>query len=231
MTNEVFNRKEIKFVLTNDTYIKLLERLKDKIVKDTYYKSTICNIYFDTDNYDLILKSLDKPIYKEKLRLRSYNIPTNDTFVFLEIKKKYDGIVNKRRIKLKLSDYYNYLKTGEIKGVNKQIKNEIDYVFKTHNLKPKIFIAYDRLCFVDKNNPNFRITFDKNIRSRNDKLYLEYGDYGNKYFNNDEVVMETKTLGSFPLWFTSILSELGIKPTTFSKYGSIYIKRKENCYV
>ena len=225
MANEVFRRKEIKYILTQEQYKSLLHVINNHIEKDKYYKSTICNIYYDTSNYDLIRHSLDKPTYKEKVRLRSYEVPKLDSNVFLEIKKKYAGIVGKRRIEIKLKDFYDYLETGELNNSNEQIKKEIDYCFKLYNLEPKLFLAYDRLSYYDKDDINFRITFDTNIRSREDNLRLEKGDKGKLYFDDDLIVMETKALNAYPMWFVKALSELKLYPGSFSKYGSIYSKK------
>lgn len=222
---ETFRRTEKKFVLTEEQYKKLLDKIKDRIYKDPYYKSTICNIYFDTDNYDLIINSIEKPIYKEKVRLRSYNVPTLNDNVFLEIKKKYKGVVGKRRITLKLKDFYNYIEKGIIPNCNGQIMNEIDYCFKNYNLKPVMFLAYDRLSYYDKEDKNFRITIDQNIRSRENNLRLEKGDKGDLYFKDNVYIMEAKALNSYPLWFIKTLSELKIYSTSFSKYGNIYSKK------
>lgn len=227
MIKEVFNRKESKYILSKDIYNNLINIIQNNITYDEYPKSTICNIYFDTDNYDLISNSIQKPIYKQKVRLRSYNIPDLNDYVFLEIKKKFNGIVNKRRIKMSLKEYYDYLNNGELKTNNKQIKEEIDYCFSMYDLKPKIFIAYDRLCFIDKNDKSFRITFDKNVRSRNNDLKLEDGDNGHNYFEKGEIIMEVKAQNAYPTWFIKALSNLKIRPTSFSKYGSIYIKESK----
>lgn len=183
--NKIFRRIETKYLLNKKQYNKLMKKLESYIVKDKYYKSTICNIYFDTDNYDLIINSINKPEYKEKVRIRSYNIPNLDDTVFLELKKKYKGIVGKRRIRIKLQEFYEYLKSGILNSKDKQIKNEIEYAFKTYNLKPKLYLAYDRLCYCDKENSDFRITFDRNLRSREEDLNLELGDSGKLYFNED----------------------------------------------
>lgn len=230
--NKIFRRIETKYLLNKKQYDKLMKKLDNYLVKDKYYKSTICNIYFDTDNYDLIINSINKPEYKEKVRIRSYNIPNLDDTIFLELKKKYKGIVGKRRIKIKLKDFYEYLKTGILNSKDTQIKSEIEYAFKTYNLKPKLYLAYDRLSYCDKENADFRITFDRNLRSRDEDLNLELGDSGKLYFNEDIYIMETKVLGSYPLWFTHILSSLKIYPISFSKYGSIYSSKiKEGYYV
>lgn len=223
-----FRRVEQKYVLTEDEYHKLFNEIKQYIEKDKYYQSTICNIYFDNESDDLIVKSMEKPIYKEKVRIRSYNTPNVNDHVFLELKGKYKGVVFKRRVSIKLSDLYKYIETGEIPNTsNKQIMNEIDYIIRKYNLKPKIYLAYDRLSFYDKNDVNFRITFDSNLRSRNNNLKLELGDGGILYKTNKFYIMELKSLTAIPLWFIKILSRLKIYPKSFSKYGNIYCKNKE----
>lgn len=229
---EVFRRKEIKYLLSKDKYDKLMEKLEGHLKHDKYFERTICNIYFDTKNYDLIINSINKPIYKEKVRVRSYNIPSLNDEVFFEIKKKYNGIVGKRRIEMKLKDFYDYLNGGNIISNDTQIASEIDYDFKNYKLEPKLFLAYDRLSYYDKDNINFRITFDRNLRSRENDLKLELGDSGKLYFKEDTYIMETKVLDAYPLWFTDILSSLKIYPVSFSKYGSIYTSKiKESVYV
>lgn len=231
MDKNIFRRVEKKYLINEEKYQQLIEKSKDYLDVDTYEYSTICNIYFDTDDYLLVNRSIEKPVYKEKIRLRSYGIPKKNNKVFLEIKKKYKGIVGKRRISVPLKEIYIYLETGKYPNCNQQIMNEIDYCFKLYNLKPKVFLAYDRHSYIGKENKEFRITFDKNIRSRTDDLHLENGDSGNLLLNNGEYIMEVKTLGSYPLWFSTILSNLEIYPTSFSKYGNVYknqiFKREE----
>lgn len=218
-----FKRIEKKYLLNEEQLNNLFNKINNYLEKDKYYKSTIENLYFDTLNNDLIIKSIEKPLFKEKVRLRSYNTPTNDDYVFLEIKNKYKGVVGKRRIKLTLKEYYNFI-NNNIYDKKNQIAKEIDYHIKHYNLYPKIFIAYDRLSFKAKEDNNLRITIDSNLRYRYNNLELEKGSDGKKYFDNPHYIMEIKTLGSLPLWLTRILSELKIYPKSFSKYGNIYKK-------
>lgn len=225
MDINVFKRVEKKYLLSEDLYQKLFEKMNNYITVDTYDFSTICNIYFDTDDYLLVNRSIEKPIYKEKVRLRSYGIPKKNSKVFLEIKKKYKGVVGKRRVSAPLKEFYKYFNTGKYPNVDTQIMNEINYCFKFYNLKPKVFLAYDRYSYKGKDDSNFRITFDKNIRSRTDNLYLENGDNGMLLLDKNCYIMEVKTLGAYPLWFVQILSELNIYPTSFSKYGNVYKKQ------
>ena len=229
----IFNRVEKKYVISEEQYNQLMKKIEPYIAKDKYFFNKICNIYFDTENYDLTIRSLEKPTYKEKVRVRSYGTPGNEDIIFLEIKKKYDGVVNKRRINLKLKDFNYFLDNGIMpSNVDKQISKEIIYCFNNYELQPKMFVAYDRCSYYDKDNKDFRITFDTNLRSRDYNLSLEDGDYGELYGNEKFYIMELKTLGALPLWFVRAINELKIYPTSFSKIGKIYEEKiKEEEYI
>ena len=188
---------------------------------------TFIGIFTDNSNDEILIRSGDKPIYKDKIRLRSYGTPTLEDDVFLEIKSKYNGVTGKRRIRMKLSDFYKYINNNMIK--NTQIMNEIDYLFKYYDLKPSYFVGYDRLSYKGKDNEGLRITLDTNLRSRTNNLNLEQGDYGELFFNDDRLIMEIKTLNSMPLWLTSSLSKFKIYPISFSKVGEIYKKEMIRC--
>ena len=222
MIQTVFNRIEKKYVLTKLQAERLIKKINENIKSGEYPYSKICNIYFDTKSNELIRKSLEKPVYKEKIRLRSYGIPNKEDRVFLEIKKKFDGTVIKRRIALNLQEAYEYLDKGKKPNRNNQILNELDYCFKKYNLEPSMYISYERYSYAGKEDENFRITFDTNIISRDYDLKLDKGDYGLKLFGENTYLLEVKALNSMPLWFTRALSELKIYPISFSKYGKIY---------
>lgn len=226
MYENIFKRVEEKYLMTKEQYMKLFNMIKQNIEKDKYFQTTVCNIYFDTDNNDLIINSMEKPIYRHKVRLRSYGIPKIEDDVFLEIKSKYKKIVGKRRIKLTLKKFNDYLNKKEYDEDN-QIMKEIDYLFNYYNLKPSYFIAYDRKSYRGCDNKDLRITIDTNLRSRKTDLSLELGDKGKSYFDKEIYIMEIKTLGAMPLWLVKNLSSLGIYPVSFSKYGNIYKKDKE----
>lgn len=230
MAIEVFNRYEKKFLLTQNTYEKFIEMISEKMEPDSYSKDggfyRICNIYYDTPSDELIRKSINSPVYKEKLRLRSYGTPQLEDKVYLEIKKKYKGIVNKRRTTLTLNEAYTYLQTKkrpEYKPyMNKQVLNELDYFINNYDLQPKLFLSYDRRAYFSKDDRDFRLTFDTNIRCRREDVRLESGSYGELLLDEDVWLMEVKILKSAPLWFTEILSELKVYPASFSKYGTEY---------
>lgn len=220
MSQNTFKRVEIKYLLTKDQYLAIREKLADYMEEDEYGLSTIQSIYYDTENYDLIRDSLEKPVYKEKLRLRAYGKEiTDDTNVFLELKKKYEGIVYKRRISLPYGEAINYLENGVYPKKDSQILKEIDYFIKYHNPTRRTYISYDRIAMYAKADKDLRITFDKSIRATFERNSFKEGKKGEFLLNDGERLMEIKVAGAMPLWLTGILSELEIYPNTFSKYG------------
>lgn len=226
MLENIF-RTEQKYYLTYCEYQELMNQIDNHLEKDKYYKERICSLYFDTDNYDLVINSLNKPLYKEKIRLRSYNTPASNDLVFLEIKKKYDGTVYKRRITLPYKEALNYINKGIVPDNQKQIFKEIDYCFKKYKLKPKVNISYDRYSYLDKDDKTFRITFDHNIKSSTTDLKLNDQLIGDSLIK-DGYIMEIKSIKAIPFWLLKTLCELKIYPASFSKYGEVYKKLKES---
>ena len=218
----VFERTEKKYIITLGQRRELLERIMRYIKPDEYGESTVCSLYFDTDNHQLIRSSMEKPVYKEKLRLRSYSTPKAGSNVFLELKKKYNGVVYKRRQTLEYTAAMNYINRGEMPN-NSQIMREIDWSMKYYKgICPKMFIAYDRTAFYSKTDRELRITFDRNVRFRTDNLDLAKGHYGERILNAGLCIMEIKALSAMPLWLTEVLNDMKIFPGSFSKYGTAY---------
>lgn len=222
MAQTVFNRYEKKYLMDIPTYEKLRRELEMYMRQDEYGVYTICNIYYDTPDNLLIRRSIEKPVYKEKLRLRSYGVPSLDDNVFLEIKKKYNKVVNKRRIFIPLREAYLWLDMGIEPRENTQIHREIAFFIRRYDLHRGLYLAYDRTALAGIEDPDFRVTFDRNIRSRRTNMGLERGDCGQLLLPQEQILMESKIMGAAPLWFSHILSELKIFPVSFSKYGSIY---------
>lgn len=221
-SNDIFQRYEKKYILTTKQQKIFLERAKEYLIIDQYGESTICNLYYDTPSYELIRTSIEKPVYKEKLRLRSYGIPGKKDKTFIEIKKKYDGIVYKRRIELPLEQAERYLDHKISPDLDTQIKREIDYFLSFYQPEKKMYLAYDRVAMVGTMDDRVRVTFDRNVRYRMEDLSLDQGDYGECILEPDKVLMEIKVAGAYPLWMIEILGELNIYPASFSKYGSCY---------
>lgn len=218
----VFKRLEQKYIITKEQSVLLKELIADYMHSDSYGKSKICNLYFDTPDYLLIRRSVEKPVFKEKLRVRSYGTASPDSTVFAEIKRKYKGVVYKRRINIKERDVIPLLCERKFDTVG-QISHEIDYFLKQYSsLAPRFFISYDREAFYSNDDENFRITFDENIVWRTNDLSLCSASYGEKLLPDTAVLMEIKSATAIPLWLTDFLSKNQIYKTSFSKYGEAY---------
>lgn len=219
---DVFARYEKKYLICSGQQEQLMKALQEKFKPDVYGIHTVCNIYFDTEDYRLIRTSLEKPVYKEKLRLRSYGTPGNSDTVFLELKKKHKGIVYKRRVSLPLPEARRYLHSGDLPEKPGQILREIDWFIHHYSPVPKAYIAYDREAWQGMDNPELRVTFDKDIRGRESMLDLTRGSWGTPLLPPDTVLMEWKLPGVMPLWLSRLLSRNDILPVSFSKYGTFY---------
>lgn len=222
MKQKVFKRHELKYIISKQQMDKLIDILSLHMNEDVYFQSTIRNIYYDTPNFLLIRNSIEKPEYKEKLRIRSYNIVNNNEEVFVELKKKYKKEVFKRREVLPYDSARLFL-DKKIRPNDLQITKEIEYALNYYkDLKPAIFLAYDRTAYIDKFDKNFRITFDRNIIWRDYDIDLTKDIYGNLLLDKDLVLMEVKTVIGLPRWLLDFLGANHIYKQSFSKYGNVY---------
>lgn len=225
-------------MLSNEDLDALMPLLTENMESDPYNFGgktyQISNIYFDTPQNELIIKSLEKPVYKEKLRLRSYGRVENpEQTVYLEIKKKFDGVVYKRRTPFTYKsaiDFIEEQKLPENEKTNWQVLREIMDLQKRYELSPRVFISYERLAFFGRNNSDFRLTLDRNILTRRDDLKLDSEIYGTPLLQDGMWLMEAKAFKSFPLWFAKFLSKRKIYSSSFSKYGSEYRAYRSNEY-
>ncbi|MGF7144277.1 hypothetical protein HNQ56_002708 [Anaerotaenia torta] len=223
-----FQRYEEKYLVSEIKYRLLRQCLKDRMAVDEYGETAICNIYFDTPTHLLIRNSLEKPAYKEKLRLRSYGIPGEGDKVFVELKKKYKGIVYKRRVKLELSQAEQYLYYQKPMEQPSQIMKEIDWFMRFYKeIEPSMYISYQRTAMYGMEDSRLRITFDRDILWREQELWLEYGIWGNPLLQQGERLMEIKLPYAMPLWLSRILDQLELYPVSFSKYGNGYRRSLE----
>lgn len=238
MDEKTFDRVEKKFLITKKQKKKLLSIIKKNMKKDGYYKSGVLNIYFDTDNYDFIIQSIDHPVFKEKLRARSYE---GYDKVFFEIKTKMLGkdynVGYKRRVLVTKKDYNDFVKkkTDFIEIAKRkietpadvQIAKEIEYFIKQFSLKPKILVYYKRESYKGEN--RLRITFDTDLKYRNRNLKFTKNSKDKHALTGEkDIIMEVKASGSYPLWLVNTLSKERIYPERFSKIGKVYeLLRKE----
>ena len=203
-----FKRYEIKYLLDEKTYLELRKRLEGKMVVDQYGEKTVCNIYFDTPDSRL---------------LRSYGTPERNSTVFVELKKKYKGVVYKRREDMVLSEAEAYLYQGWKPGFSSQVLREIDWFLKYYGqITPAMYISYERIAMNEVKDSGLRVTFDTNILWRKEELNLKEGSWGNPILEPGQRLMEIKIAGAMPLWLGEILDKLYIYPVSFSKYGRAY---------
>ncbi len=233
----VFERYEIKYLLNREQKKAVMEAMAEHMEPDSFGRSTIRNIYYDTEDFRLARRSLEHPVYKEKLRVRSYRTAGPEDEVFVELKKKYQSIVYKRRTGIREKDAAAYL-AGSIEAPKRsQITDEIDYFRQFYaTLAPKVFLSYEREAFFEKGGGEFRMTFDENILWRTEELSLEAGIYGENILKPGQTLMEIKTPGGIPLWMVDVLTQQKLCKTSFSKYGNAYMtlveraKKEEEAY-
>lgn len=238
----VFKRKEIKYLLSSEERNALLPILEAHMEPDAFAHSSISNLYYDTPDFRMVRRSLEKPMYKEKLRLRSYGTPENTSTVFPEIKKKAMGIVYKRRISLPYQEAVSFLSGQQIAstdtcngmtqqiastdmcdGTTRQILHELDWMLASYeNLSSRVFLSYERDSYKGISDPSLRLTLDQDILFRTDRLDLREGAFGEAILIPDQTLMEVKISNAAPLWLAQALSEIGIFPVSFSKYGRAY---------
>ena len=218
----VFQRREIKYLLNTEQYATLMGQLETYMKPDRFAEARVNSLYYDTEDYRLIRASLDKPVYKEKLRLRTYGVTTQESMAFVELKKKYRGIVYKRRIAMPLMDAYAYL-AGTYKPANEeQIHHEIDWCLQFYKPSPAVRLSYDRIAFTGREDDGVRVTFDSNLRWQSDALRLESREPGFNLLPPTASLMEVKVPDAVPLWLCNLLDRLAVYPMSFSKYGTYY---------
>lgn len=217
-----FRRYENKYLISAKEAEALLTGAGEHLVRDEHGRSVIRNLYFDTPDYRMIRRSIEKPSYKEKLRLRCYALPTHATTVFAEIKKKYKGIVYKRRIALPEGEAMSWLCEGA-EPPSSQIAREIEYMRRLYTgLRPSAFISYEREAFYDRDCSGFRLTLDREIFARLERLSLCCDVGGERILPSDAALLEIKCGGAVPLWLTRLLTDLRIYKGSYSKYGTVY---------
>jgi len=233
----IFKRYEIKYMITAEQKERILKAMEPYMEPDSFGRSTVRNIYFDTEDFVLARHSIAKPDFKEKLRIRSYSEADADSTVFVELKRKYDGVVYKRRIALTERDAMKWMAGSNDPAVKRsasresdQVASEIEYFKGLYcGLKPVLYLSYDREAYRMKNGAaaadggsEFRVTFDSNILCRESDLSLRSGAYGTPILQDGKYLMELKCPGAIPMWLTKVLSEEHIYKTSFSKYGTAY---------
>ncbi|MCI6004886.1 MAG: polyphosphate polymerase domain-containing protein [Blautia sp.] len=218
-----FKRYELKYKMNWQQKENILQSMNAYMKPDQYGRTTIRNIYYDTDTYRLIRRSLENPAYKEKLRVRSYCPANGDTPVFVELKKKYQHVVYKRRLVCPQAEVLKYFGSGNPLPDHSQIGNEIRYFWQYYKtLHPAVFLSYEREAYYALDGSDLRVTFDENILYREKDLNLGSAVYGTPILEEGQTLMEIKTSGGIPLWMSRALTGNHLYKTSFSKYGTAY---------
>lgn len=223
----IFERQEKKYLLTDAQREAFLQRIRPYVEEDEHGAYTLTNLYFDDASFSNIRRSMEKPVFKEKMRLRGYGTPAPEDTVYWELKKKYKKVGYKRRIETTPCAMAAYLK-GKGTLPDSQSARELDYFLRSKQLRPRIYIAYDRVAYYAKEDREIRITFDENLRYRWHDLDLTAGDHDCKVYPIPGHLMELKVWHRIPHWLVDILTDLKIYPVSFSKYGKIFEKEGMN---
>lgn len=225
---DVFRRRELKFLINEQQRQLLEQEMRQRMVPDKHGRNTICNLYYDTPDYRLIRRSLERPVYKEKLRLRSYGKAVQGADVFLEMKKKYKGIVYKRRIRVTEAEAKAFMERRADLPKDSQIARELVYFRDFYReLAPRVYLSYEREAWFDPEDSGFRMTLDRNIQYRTTDLSLVASTDGNAILPPDMSLLEVKASGGIPMWLTEHLSRHKIHKQSFSKYGRAYTELLE----
>lgn len=227
MPIEIFSRREQKYLITHQQYVQLVKKITPYMRHDKYGiegKYTVTSLYFENPEQDIYFETKNKLKYRQKLRLRVYDTTDINGTAFFEVKQKHNRVVNKRRLVMPLAEAYRYLKNDGDKSLatyktsNVQVLREIDHFRKFYNLHPEMIVSYDRHAFHGVSDAELRITFDLNLKCRNEDLALEHGPYGKQFIDKDLVVLEVKVNNSVPLWLTRYLQELNCEQRSASKF-------------
>lgn len=227
---KVMKRYELKYLMDRKQTAALRKALKGHMQIDAYGLTTIASLYYDTPDARLVRASLEKPEYKEKLRLRSYGLATESSPVYLELKRKAEGIVYKRRIEATLPQVRAFMAGGDALAGDAQIRKELAY-FRDYyqNLEPACLVLYDRRAYCEREG-DLRLTIDERPRYRMEDLSLTHSLEGIPLLGEGWCILEIKVQGAMPLWLSSALGQAEIYKTSFSKYGEAFQREalKEN---
>ena len=233
MQSDYLIQYEKKYLVTQEQCAALTGVLQRHMAPDIFSQYLVQNIYYDTDGWDAVRASIEKPYYKEKLRLRCYGVPGSDGQFFLELKKKYKGVVSKCRVIFPAAMFAGGAAAALLAGEDSQIARELAFYLQRSGVAEKVYLAYQRCAFVGTKDEGLRVTLDTDIRFRLDQLDLQHPAPGQYILPQSMAVLEIKTLGGtplwnagggMPLWLSGALSECGVFPTSFSKYGACYTR-------
>ena len=231
-----FKRIETKYIVAAEELSALLADLKEYLAEDDFPRSTITNIYFDNQDFQVIRDSIDRKNGREKVRMRTYVAhPTANSRVFLELKKKdKEGVGHKYRIASDLQSVLQFMENDRTTNAtvdDKELIDELTSLKKRYTaLSPKMYIYYERYSLKEKHSlegypqTKVRVTIDQNLIYRDYDVTMLEDRYGRDLVGEGKVIMEIKAPGEQPVWLQEIIKKYELEPTSFSKYGTAYRK-------
>ena len=218
---QAMQRYEIKYLMNEAQTAHLLSALRGRMLLDRYGRTPIFSLYYDTPDSRLIRASLEKPAYKEKIRLRSYGPADASSPVFLELKRKAEGVVYKRRVQTSLEKTEAFFSGGP-PPEDSQIGREIAFFRDRYSaLRPACLIVYDREAYFEPAG-DLRLTVDYAPRFRTDRLTLDHPDACAPLLAPGGAILEIKVQQALPLWLSHALDAGEIRKSSFSKYGEAW---------
>lgn len=224
---ETFRRREHKYLITTEQYVQLVQLISSYLRPDRHGingKYTVTTLYFESLDHKIYIETKNKLQFRQKLRLRVYDKTNISGNAFFEIKQKYEKAVNKRRVVIPLGEAYRYLANesslalSETNISNQHVFYEIDDFRKLYALQPEMVVSYERHAFHHIEDADLRVTFDLNLRCRNDDLYVEHGPHGEHFIDSNLVILEIKTSKTVPHWLTQALQDLHCEKRSVSKF-------------
>lgn len=224
-----------KYELTYGQYSQLRKVGYSHLVEAPAGVHGLSALYFDTDDFELIREFQTDGPYQELFRMRTSEVLMKESLVSMEIIKRFEGRASQRHVLIPyvnaqsyLLDYRQYVNEQSIEA---QISREIEYLVGGKSLAPKVVISSDRLIMNCTKKVPLEVEFDFNIRWRTSDFDLRKGNYGEFVDPTLNVLMTIKSDGSYPGWFSELLQQLDVQPSTFSSLMVTYqehLFNKEN---
>ncbi len=239
---DVFERKEMKYRLCATQLESLISAFETRLLPDERGITLVRSLYFDTPAHDLIARSMESPLYKEKLRLRVYGQASEPgTPAFLEIKKKFKGIVYKRRVLVSIGAAHLIIEGASLSEAlaahplndealaaealtphREQIAREIAFFIQRHDARrPSILTQCERQAFTSSDG-DLRVTIDRNLSYKANPQSIADTHFAIPLIPQTEAVMELKCTHALPLWLAGELSAVCAYKQSFSKCGTAY---------
>lgn len=224
-----FNRFELKYLLPIEHAGEFKKAIKSFLHVDSFGEEgqyALTSLYYDTPDHRFYWEKIDGIKVRRKLRIRHYETRdaiTPETPVFVEIKKRIDRVIIKKRAKMPYKDAVNLCNEGimpaKFDPKDKKTLEEVQSMFHTYPLRPTLITSYFRHALIGTHyDLGLRVTFDTNIRFRDHDLDLTSKNRGKFIIPPNIALMEIKANGAIPYWLTEMIGAHNIRLIRVSKY-------------